>query len=197
MIKSSLKILSLMIIIGLTSLTTAYAESAVASQATSVLDFTLNLADGKPMPLNTFRGKVLLLVNVASKCGFTGQYAGLQRIHKKYEAQGFSVLGFPSNDFLWQEPGTNEEIVSFCTLNYGVTFPIFAKSSVKGRSKNELYRFLTDEKANPGFSDEISWNFNKFIVDRKGKVIARFGSRTGPENDELIKTIEKALQEKP
>lgn len=164
--------------------------------AVSVLDFTLNLADGTPMPLNNYRGKVMVLVNVASRCGFTGQYAGLQRIFKKYEEQGFVVLGFPANDFMGQEPGTNEEIVSFCSLNYGVTFPIFAKISVKGRNQHELYRFLTNEKTNPGFSDRISWNFNKFIVDRKGKVIARFGSMTGPENDELLATIEKALQEK-
>lgn len=151
MITSSLRILSLLVILGLTSLTTVAAQPAVASQATSVLDFTLNLADGKPMPLNTFRGKVLLLVNVASKCGFTGQYAGLQRIFKKYEAQGFAVLGFPSNDFLWQEPGTNEEIVSFCTLNYGVTFPIFAKSSVKGRSKTSFIAFSPMKKLTPVF----------------------------------------------
>lgn len=171
--------------------------SEPAKPATSVLDFTLNLSDGTPIPLETYRGKVLLLVNVASKCGFTGQYAGLQRIFKKYEEQGFVVLGFPANDFMGQEPGTNEEIVSFCSLNYGVTFPIFAKISVKGRSQHELYRFLTREKTNPGFADAISWNFNKFIIDRKGKVIARFGSMTGPENDKLLATIETALKDVP
>ncbi len=191
-------ILSLAIILLLPSMGMAEDSKAVtAKTAGSVLDFTLNLADGTPTPLNNYRGKVLVLVNVASRCGFTGQYAGLQRIFKKYEEQGFAVLGFPANDFMGQEPGTNEEIVSFCSLNYGVTFPIFAKISVKGRNQHELYRFLTDEKTNPGFSEDISWNFNKFIVDRKGKVIARFGSMTGPENDKLLATIEKALQEKP
>lgn len=191
-------LLSLAIILLLPGMVMAEDSKAVtAKTAGSVLDFTLNLADGTPTPLNNYRGKVLVLVNVASRCGFTGQYAGLQRIFKKYEEQGFAVLGFPANDFMGQEPGTNEEIVSFCSLNYGVTFPIFAKISVKGRNQHELYRFLTDEKTNPGFSEDISWNFNKFIVDRKGKVIARFGSMTGPENDKLLATIDKALQEKP
>jgi len=191
-------VLSLTTILLMASMALAAGHTPVSDKAaTSVLDFTLNLADGTPTPLNNYAGKVLVLVNVASRCGYTGQYAGLQRIFKKYEEQGFAVLGFPANDFMGQEPGTNEEIVSFCSLNYGVTFPIFAKISVKGRNKHELYRYLTDEKNNPGFAEDISWNFNKFIVDRKGKVIARFGSMTGPENAELLATIEKALQEKP
>lgn len=173
------------------------AELQVATATKSVLDFTLPLADGVQTPLNNYRGKVLLLVNVASHCGFTGQYEGLQNIYKKYSEQGFTVLAFPANNFLGQEPGTNEEIVSFCKLNYGVTFPVFAKISVKGDDQHPLYSFLTEEKTNPGFSGDISWNFNKFLVDRQGKVVGRYGSMTGPENKDLIAALEMALTEKP
>jgi len=163
----------------------------------SVLDYTLALADGTQQSLANFRGKVLLLVNVASNCGFTGQYEGLQKLHTKYESAGFSVLAFPANDFLGQEPGTNEEIVTFCRMNYGVTFPVFAKIAVIGDQQHPLYRFLTNEITNPGFSGDISWNFNKFLIDRQGKVIARYGSRTVPEDAELVAQLEKALQANP
>ena len=134
-----------------------------------------------------------LIVNVASRCGFTPQYAGLEALYKKYKDRGFVVLGFPANNFLWQEPGTNEAIQAFCSTKYQVTFPLFAKVSVKGRDKTPLYQFLTDKKANPSTGGEIRWNFTKFLADRNGKVIARFGSKVSPESPELIGAIESAL----
>ncbi len=148
---------------------------------------------GEAVKLGEYKGKVLLIVNTASKCGFTGQYDGLEKLYKTYGEKGLVVLGFPSNDFLRQEPGSDEEIQSFCRLNYGVTFPMFAKLKVKGAKAHPLYRFLVSEKTNPGYSGKISWNFNKFLVGRDGKVIGRFGSRTEPESKELIEAVEAAL----
>ncbi|MEW6711057.1 MAG: glutathione peroxidase [Candidatus Riflebacteria bacterium] len=162
----------------------------------NILGFTLKLSDGTPKPLLDFKGKVLMLVNVASKCGFTGQYEDLEKLQKKYEAQGFTVLAFPANNFLGQEPGTNEEIITFCRTTYGVTFPVFEKISVAGDDQHPLYRFLTSDATNPGHSGKISWNFNKFLIDRNGNVIARYGSMTNPSSDEVVKAIEKALSEK-
>ncbi len=164
------------------------------SAASSIHEFTLNSIDGQPVPLAQFKGQVVLIVNVASRCGFTPQYAGLEALYEKYKDRGFVVLGFPANDFLWQEPGTNEEIKSFCTLKYHVTFPMFAKVSVKGSDKSPLYQFLTDKKANPSTGGGIRWNFTKFLVDRNGKVIARFGSSVPPDAPELLAAVEKSLQ---
>ncbi|MBF0547288.1 MAG: glutathione peroxidase [Candidatus Riflebacteria bacterium] len=157
--------------------------------------FTLNDINGKPTNLAQFKGKVQLLVNVASHCGFTGQYAGLQKLFEKYSARGFVVLGFPANDFGAQEPGTDAEIKTFCTQTYGVSFPMFAKISVKGESQHPLYKFLTEPATNPGFSGAISWNFNKFLISRQGKIIARFASKVTPDAEELLQAIEKALKE--
>jgi glutathione peroxidase len=164
------------------------------SAASSIHEFTLNSIDGQPVPLKQYRGQVVLIVNVASRCGFTSQYAGLEALYQKYKDHGFVVLGFPANNFLWQEPGTNEEIKSFCTRTYHVTFPMFAKVSVRGSGKTPLYQFLTDKKANPSSGGEIGWNFTKFLVDRNGKVIARFSPRVPPEAPEVISAIEKSLQ---
>ena len=162
--------------------------------ATTIHDFTINSIDGQPTSLAQFKGKVVLIVNVASKCGFTPQYAGLEALYEKYKERGFVVLGFPANNFLWQEPGTNDEIKAFCTRKYNVTFPMFAKVSVKGRDKTPLYQFLTDKKANPATGGEIGWNFTKFLIDKNGKVIRRFGSSVKPESAELISAIESALR---
>ena len=162
--------------------------------ASSVYDFTLNDIDGKSVSLSLYRGKVLMLVNVASKCGFTPQYEDLEKLYQTYKDRGFVILGFPANNFLGQEPGTDFEIKSFCTLKYGVTFPIFAKISVKGKDKHPLYRFLTDKQTNPDFSGEIKWNFSKFIIGRDGKIIERFAPITSPESKDVIKTIEAALK---
>ena len=160
----------------------------------SIYDFIMKDIDGQESKLEQYRGKVLLIVNVASKCGFTPQYAGLQKLYLKYKDQGFYVLGFPANNFLSQEPGTDEEIKNFCSISYDVTFPMFAKISVKGKDKHPLYRFLTEEATDPEFAGEISWNFNKFLVDKSGKIIARFGSKIKPEDEQMITAIEAALK---
>jgi len=169
--------------------TTKQAEMPV----TNIYDFTMRDIDGKDVSLSTFKGKVLLIVNVASKCGFTGQYAGLEKLYQTYQGKGLVILGFPANDFLGQEPGTEAEIKSFCTLTYGVTFPMFAKISVKGKAMHPLYRFLTSQETDPEFSGRITWNFNKFLVSRSGRVIGRFGSTTKPDDAKLVAAIEQAL----
>jgi glutathione peroxidase len=173
---------------------------AVAEQKEEVVntlhDIEVQRITGEGVKLGHYKGKVLLIVNTASKCGFTGQYDGLQKLFETYEEKGLVVLGFPSNDFLRQEPGNNEEIQSFCRLNYGVTFPLFAKIKIKGAKAHPLYRFLVSEKTNPGFGGKISWNFNKFLVDRDGKVIGRFGSRIEPGSKEIINAVEAVLSSK-
>ena len=160
--------------------------------ATGLYDFTLNAIDGKPAPLAAYKGKVLLLVNVASRCGYTPQYAGLETAYRKYKDRGFLILGFPANNFGGQEPGTNEEIQQFCKLKYDVTFPMYAKVSVKGEDATPLYKWLTIN-ANPAVAGDIKWNFTKFLVDREGKVVARFESKVKPDDPEFIAAIEKLL----
>jgi glutathione peroxidase len=161
----------------------------------SVLEFTMKNIDGQDVKLSDYSGKVLLMVNVASKCGYTPQYKGLEAIYEKYKEQGLVVMGFPANNFFWQEPGTDEEIKTFCSTKYNVTFPMFAKISVKGGKIHPLYRFLTSKETNPEFSGSISWNFNKFLVDRSGKVVARFGSKEEPESQKVVSAIEQALKQ--
>lgn len=153
----------------------------------NVHDFTVRDIDGDRVDLGDFQGKVLLLVNVASQCGFTSQYDGLQGLYARYADRGFSVLAFPANDFGAQEPGTDEEIKAFASSTYGVTFPMFSKISVQGEDKAPLYEFLTAD-------GEITWNFNKFLVDRAGKVVARFESADEPESPKVIEAIENALR---
>ncbi len=159
----------------------------------SIYDFIVSDIDGKEVKLADFKGKVVLIVNVASKCGFTPQYEGLQAIYAKYKERGFVILGFPANNFLWQEPADNKEIKEFCTLKYSVTFPMFSKISVKGGKQAPLYKYLTDKKINPEFGGDIKWNFNKFLINRDGKIINRFGSSDKPDSDKIIKAIEAAL----
>lgn len=156
-------------------------------------EFTMTDIDGNAVKLDAYKGKVVMLVNTASKCGLTPQYEGLQALYEKYKDKGFVVLGFPANNFMGQEPGTNEEIKEFCTLRYKVTFPMFAKISVKGEDQDPLYSYLTDSKTNPGFDGEITWNFEKFLADKDGKIIARFSPKVTPEDAEVIKAIEAAL----
>ena len=163
---------------------------------TNIYGFTARNIDGQEVALSAYKGKVLLIVNVASKCGYTGQYAGLEKLFETYREKGFAVLGFPANDFLRQEPGTDEEIKGFCTLTYGVTFPMFAKIVVKGADIHPLYAFLTSKAIHPEFGGAISWNFNKFLVGRDGVIRARFGSRTKPDDSELVAAIEQALSAK-
>lgn len=162
--------------------------------ASSIHEFTLNSIDGKAAPLSEYKGKVVLLVNVASRCGFTPQYAGLEALYRKYKDRGLVILGFPANNFGSQEPGTNEEIKQFCSRKYDVTFPMYAKISVKGDDQAALYQFLTDKSAHPDTGGEIQWNFTKFLAGRNGKILARFEPKVTPESPELTSAIEKALE---
>jgi glutathione peroxidase len=163
-------------------------------QMKSVYDFKVADIDGNDVNLADYKGKVLLIVNVASKCGFTPQYKGLENIYRQYKDKGFEILAFPSNDFMGQEPGTNEQIKTFCQLNYQISFPLFSKISVKGENIHPLYKFLTEKSTDPKFAGGITWNFNKFLIDRKGNIINRFDSKTEPQNPEVIKAIEDALR---
>ena len=162
--------------------------------ARSIYEFNMKDIDGKQVNLADFRGKVVLVVNVASRCGFTPQYEGLQKLYLKYQQQGFVILGFPANNFGFQEPGTNAEIKSFCSAKYNVTFPIFSKISVKGDDIDPLYKFLTDKGSDPQYGGDIKWNFNKFLIDRTGNIVARFEPPVKPDSDQMVQAIEKALQ---
>ena len=157
-----------------------------------LLDHTLKDIDGTMQNLCAYAGKVVLVVNTASQCGYTPQYAGLQRLHERYGERGLVVIGFPCNDFMGQEPGTAVEIGDFCRKNYGVSFPMMAKVHVKGRDKAPIYRTLTEQTAED-IRGEIKWNFTKFLVDGDGHVVARFGSSVEPEDPELVAAIEKLL----
>jgi glutathione peroxidase len=161
------------------------------SAVSSIYDFTVTKIDGNPQPLADYRGQVLVIVNVASKCGFTPQYAGLEALYRKYEAQGFSVLGFPCDQFGHQEPGDADEIKNFCTLKYDVTFPLFAKIKVNGANADPVYKYL--KAARPGFlwTQRIKWNFTKFLIDRQGYVVGRFPPVSKPEK--LSRDIESLL----
>lgn len=156
-------------------------------------EFSMKDIDGRDVKLDSYKGRVVMVVNTASKCGLTPQYEGLQALYEKYKDKGFVVLGFPANNFMGQEPGTEKEIKEFCELNYKVTFPMFAKISVKGGDQHPLYTFLTNEQSNPGFAGDITWNFEKFLADRSGKVIARFSPKTTPDDPEITKAVETAL----
>ena len=157
----------------------------------SVYDFEANLIDGKPVKLSAFKGKVLLIVNTASKCGFTPQFAGLEALHEKYADKGLAVLGFPSNQFGGQDPGTNEEIGAFCTTNYGVSFPMMEKIDVNGSNAAPLYQWLTKEKPGLLGSTAIKWNFTKFLIGRDGTVLKRYAPLDTPAS--LERDVEAAL----
>ncbi len=157
----------------------------------SVYDFSAQTIDGKTRTLADFKGKVLLVVNTASQCGFTPQYAGLEALHKKYAKRGFAVLGFPSNQFGQQEPGPESEIAEFCERNFGVTFPMFSKVDVNGANAHPLYKYLTSAKKGLLGSEAIKWNFTKFLVGKDGAVIERYAPTTKPED--VAKDIEREL----
>ena len=167
--------------------------AATLFAASGVYSFTLNSIDGQPAPLANYKGKVVLMVNVASQCGYTPQYAGLEALYEKYKDQGFVILGFPANNFGAQEPGTNEEIKTFCTRKYSVTFPMYSKISVKGSDQAPLYSYLTKDTG-PGLTGDIKWNFTKFLVDRNGKVVQRFESAVTPDSKEIVAAVEKELK---
>ncbi len=174
----------------------AVAEDPGDASPHSVLDFTVKDINGKEVKLkDKYAGKVLLIVNTASKCGYTPQYADLEGVYEKYKDKGFEILAFPSNDFGGQEPGTDSEIKLFCTENYDVKFPLFSKIPVKGEEKAPLYAFLTDTKRFPDTGGEIKWNFTKFLVDKDGKIVSRYESKVKPTDEAVTKDIEKALAE--
>ena len=163
--------------------------------ANSVHDFTVQTIDGKTKSLGEYEGKVLLIVNVASECGFTPQYEGLEALQEEYREKGLRVLGFPSNDFGGQEPGTNEEIQQFCTSKFGVTFDMFAKVALKGAEVAPLYDWLQSADTNPKFGGAVQWNFNKFLIGKNGEVVGRFLHKTPPSDPVVKSAVEKALSE--
>ncbi|KAA3606014.1 MAG: glutathione peroxidase [Candidatus Scalindua sp. AMX11] len=158
-----------------------------------IYEFTMNDIEGKPVHFDTYKGRVLFIVNVASKCGFTSQYKGLQELYEKYREHGFLILGFPANNFLHQEPGTDSDIKQFCSLHYHVSFPLFSKISVKGGDISHVYKFLTERETNPSFFGTIKWNFTKFLLDREGNVVDRFAPITKPNSKKVTRRIEEIL----
>jgi len=184
--RSSKRYLLILLILSLTgAVQMAYAKN--------IYDFEPQLIDATVQKLSDYEGKVLLIVNTASKCGFTKQYEGLQKLYDDYKEQGFAVLGFPANNFMNQEPGENDTIAQFCRLNFGVSFPLFAKLSVRGKNIHPLFDWLTSKTENPEYAGKVTWNFNKFLISKDGRLIGRFGSRVEPSDPELIKAIKEAL----
>ena len=170
-----------------------FAVVGAGARARSIYDFTMKSIDGQTVSLKSYHGKVVLLVNVASKCGFTPQYAGLESVYEKYKDRGLVIVGVPANNFAQQEPGTNEEIKKFCSNKYNVTFPMMSKVSVLGDDKTPLYQFLTDKTANPSVAGDIKWNFTKFLFDRNGHPVARFEPAVKPDSPEVTAAIESTL----
>jgi glutathione peroxidase len=168
--------------------------SDAAFAAATVYNFTLPSIDGKPMPLSDFRGKVILMVNVASQCGYTPQYTALESLYEKYKDQGFVIVGFPANNFGAQEPGTDQEIKTFCSRKYSVKFPLYSKISVKGADQAPLYQYLTQQK-DSSIGGEIKWNFTKFLVDREGHVVQRFEPAVTPDSKAVVDAVENLLNQ--
>ena len=167
--------------------------AAMHSAVAPVLSFTMPSLAGRKVHLRQYQGKVILMVNTASKCGFTPQYAGLEALYKRFKSKGFVILGFPSNDFGHQEPGTDKQISTFCTAHYGVTFPMFSKIDVKGPHQCPLYHYLTGRKTDPRFAGVVKWNFEKFLISRSGKIVARFRSPVTPESAILVNAVKTQL----
>jgi glutathione peroxidase len=159
----------------------------------NIFDFSAKALDGTPRSLGDYKGRVMLIVNVASECGLTPQYQGLEKLHEAYAEKGLSVLGFPANEFGAQEPGSNEQIREFCSTRWGVRFDMFAKVKVKGPGIDPLFAYLTSAETNPGYAGEITWNFNKFLVSKDGHVVARFEPKVEPTSPEVIGAIEAAI----
>ena len=170
-----------------------FVAAALMGAGKNVFDYTLNTIDGQPAPLSAYKGKVVMLVNVASRCGFTPQYTALEAIYEKYKDRGFVIVGIPANNFGAQEPGTDQEIKTFCQSKYNVTFPMMSKVSVKGDDKTPLYLYLTDKTANPRTGGDIHWNFTKFLVGPDGQIITRFEPKVTPDSPEVTAAIENAL----
>ena len=176
----------------LSSLTTM----ATADDHECALNFKAKNIDGETVDLEDYEGNVVLVVNVASKCGYTPQYAGLQKLYKEYEQKGFVVLGFPCNQFGSQEPGSDSEIKEFCSTKFNVSFPMFSKVDVNGDNAADIYKYMTAKDVKPKSKGPVSWNFEKFLIDREGNLINRYASKTKPSDGELIKAIETELAKK-
>jgi glutathione peroxidase len=179
--------------IGMLMVCLMFCAAALMAGDKTIYDYTLNSIDGQPAPLASYKGKVVMLVNVASRCGFTPQYTALESIYEKYKDRGFVIVGIPANNFGAQEPGTNQEIKTFCASKYSVKFPMMAKVSVKGDDTTPLYQYLTDKSANPKTGGEIQWNFTKFLVGPDGQIVARFEPKVTPDSPEVTGAIEAAL----
>lgn len=189
--KSSLLIVIVMLTIGLN----AFGQDTNDGDVPAALDFTMKSIDGEEIELKDYAGDVVLVVNVASKCGLTPQYEALQKLHEEHAEEGLTILGFPCDQFRNQEFGTEAEIKKFCTEEYGVEFPMFAKVNVNGDERCDFYKHLTGLETKPAEKGDISWNFEKFLIGRQGKVIGRFSPRVKPGDDELVEAIAEALKE--
>ena len=187
-------------VVCLTLVSGSFAEKPDAKKGDAkvapALNFTMDSLEGEPVKLSKYQGQVILIVNVASKCGNTPQYEDLVEINKKYHDKGLTILGFPANEFGKQEPGSNKEIAEFCQKNYGVNFPMFSKVVVKGAGQCDLYKYLTSKETNPKFPGDVKWNFEKFLLNRKGEVVARIEHKVSPTDESVIKAIEDELAKK-
>lgn len=186
-------LLLLIAVVAIPGCSSSNANEQETPKVSKPLSFTMKSLNGEDVNLSKYEGKVVLIVNVASKCGLTPQYEQLQALHDKYAEDGLAILGLPSNQFLWQEPGNAEQIQEFCRVNYGVTFDMFAKVNVKGKEACDLYKTLTALETEPVGPGKISWNFEKFIIGRDGEVVARFSPRTKPDDPAILKVIEAEL----
>lgn len=192
--KRLINIITSLIILLSTQISAKINSKTPEETSNNILDLTVKDINGKEIKLSNYKGKVLLIVNVASKCGYTPQYEGLEKIYENYKNKGFEILAFPCNDFGAQEPGTNEEIKEFCSTKYNVTFPLFDKIKVIGKEKSPLYeRLINSKNVEQG---DVKWNFEKFLIDKNGDIVARFRSKVKPESDEIISAIEKELSKK-
>jgi glutathione peroxidase len=180
-----------MLMLTLTAVTSLFNTSTVVDSEANIYKYNVKNINLNDVELSDYKGKVLLIVNVASKCGFTNQYEGFQKIYEEYKDQGFEILGFPCNDFGGQEPGTNEEIQEFCSLNYSTSFPMFDKVKVKGKEKHPLFEMLTNNSVTG--KSNIKWNFEKFIIDKEGNIVDRFRSATKPDSKKVVSVIEREL----
>jgi glutathione peroxidase len=171
----------------------SYQQNKMQNTEKTIYQFTMNDIDGKSVSLSAYKGKVVIIVNVASKCGLTPQYKELQAFYDSYKNKGVVILGFPANNFMGQEPGSDSEIKSFCEKNYGVTFPVFSKISVKGNDKAPLYQFLTSKVQNGVMDTDVKWNFQKYLIDKEGRMVTFFDPRTEINSDEFVKAVESLL----
>jgi len=170
-----------------------YEVAKAQNTGKTIYQFTMNDIYGKPVSLADFKGKVVLIVNVASKCGLTPQYEELQAFYELHKDKGFVILAFPANNFMGQEPGSDEEIKEFCNKNYGVTFPVFSKISVKGKDMAPLYNFLTSKEENGILDTSVKWNFQKYLIDREGRMVTFFEPKTHVTDDKVVEAVKKLL----